>query len=306
MQQPALSTMTLANAADGADLLRRHGRLGNQPLEVDFHMNESQLAAIRYEHKHGAIEVASVHNCVPRLVGTTQRYNTGLANLDETERRQGVKDARYSLDLAAEFGVDKLVMPLGRIEPALEGEERLRRLYTRGQALTPEFEQIRTDLLQERAARIGPHLDAAKRSLDNLAPVAEALGVKICFENRYEFGKLPLPQDLDELRGIYGNIVGSCHDFGHAANLYFLGLSEHDPFCPSSPVDVWHVTDINQATLEDHFPLGHGHLDLKAMARTVRTAPQALTVVEVRYWHALEAVLETISLVRHWLALPAF
>lgn len=296
----ALSTMTCSKVPDPKDCLQLLEGLGNPALELDFNLGAPALEAILKEVRAGNMRVTSVHNCNPKFFGTQQRYNTGLADLDETSRKTAVEDFRFSLELAAECGVRYCVGPLGRIEPAINEEKSLRTLYRAGKE-SEEFRNLRQSLIEARAQRVGPHMEAAARSLDELAPICERLGVKFVPENRYEFGKLGLPEEIAHFQRQHPETVGYCHDFGHAMAVGCLGLwPEKDPLKPELPVDIWHVNDFNTETLVDHLPLGKGDLSLAAVKRSVCSAG-AVAVIEVRANHPVADIRAALDTVAGWL-----
>jgi sugar phosphate isomerase/epimerase len=296
----ALSTMSCSRAKDPRECLKLLEELGNPDLELDFNLGAPALDAILKEVRAGNMGVTSVHNCNPKFVGTVQRYNTGLADLDDTSRKTAIEDFRFSLELAAECGVGYCVGPLGRIEPAIDEEKSLRGLY-RDHKDSDEFRNLRQSLIEARAQRVGPHMDAVARTLDELAPICERLGVKFVPENRYEFGKLGLPEEIAYFQRRYPATVGYCHDFGHAMAVGCLGLwPEKDPLKPELPVDIWHINDFDPATLVDHLPLGKGELSMAAVRDSV-CSDGAVAVIEVRAKHPPADVRAALDIVAGWL-----
>jgi sugar phosphate isomerase/epimerase len=296
----ALSTMTCSKTPDPRDCLELLEELGNPDLELDFNLGAPALKAILTEFHAGNMRVTSVHNCNPKFFGTQQRYNTGLADLDETSRKTAIEDFRFSLELAAECGVSYCVGPMGRIEPAMNEEKSLRTLYRDGRD-TEEFRNLRQNLINARAQRVAPHMNAMARSLDELAPICERLGVKFVPENRYEFGKLGLPEEIAHFQRKHPETVGYCHDFGHAMAVGCLGLwPEPDPLKPELPVDIWHINDFNTETLVDHLPLGKGDLSLAAVQKSV-CSDGAVAVIEVRANHPPADVKAALNTVASWL-----
>lgn len=296
----ALSTMACARMKDPSECIEFLQSLGAPPLELDFHLSSDLLSAILHEVDAGQLSVATVHNCNPKFVGTKQRYNTGLADLDPIVRNTAINDFKYSLDLAARCGVQFCVGPLGRIEPAIEEENRLRSLYRSGQR-SSEFEQAREKVIEARAARVAPHMDAIRKSLEQLAPYCQELGVQFVPENRYEYGKLGLPDEIRQLQSEFPGVIGYCHDFGHAMSVDSLGLwPDDDPLLPSLPVDIWHINDFEVATLIDHLPLGRGDLPIADVEQAVLSSG-SVAVVEIRPHHSKEEIQAALDEVGAWL-----
>ena len=126
---------------------------------------------------------------------------------------------------------------------------------------------------RERAAVAPPWLEAARRSLADLAPRAAEAGVTLGLESRLRYHEFPLPQEAaDLLREHPIDVAGYWHDVGHVEVLARLGLV---------PLDAWrdllatrlvgvHIHDVRGLT--DHRAPGtvedgtHRGVDFTALA----------------------------------------
>ena len=134
------------------------------------------------------------------------------------------------------------------------------------------------------------HMDAACRSLDELVPLAEELGVVICLENIFQ--PCNLVDDVLYLIDKFPSpCVGACYDIGHA---YLMEQGMNVPNCivPShwegvAPVpwehDVLnrmlpHIVDChlhdNRGDVDTHTIPGMGSIDWAPAMAKLRTAPR--------------------------------
>ena len=135
------------------------------------------------------------------------------------------------------------------------------------------------------------HFDAARRSLEELLPVAEKLGVTICLENIFK----PL-NSVDDVLTLIAEFpspyLGACFDVGHA-NIMEHGMSDpecvaYDRFGKAGRTVPWetdvlgrmlphivncHLHD-NHAVRDEHDLPGRGTVDWTTVFARLRTAPR--------------------------------
>ena len=132
-------------------------------------------------------------------------------------------------------------------------------------------------------------IDCVKRSLDELLPMAESLGVTICLENIWF--RINTPEQLLKFKSAFPtDALGLCYDAGHA-NLMDKGRN----FPDSHPYQVWgstppqfddrilekmlphvvscHLHD-NNAIEDQHFNPGRGTVDWKHVVGLLKKAPR--------------------------------
>ena len=132
-------------------------------------------------------------------------------------------------------------------------------------------------------------LDCMKRSLDELLPDAEKLGITICIENIWH--QVNTPERLLEVKEAFPtDALGFCYDAGHA-NLMDKGRN----FPDSNPYKIWkdvppkfddgilekmlphvvncHLHDNNGIT-DQHFNPGRGTVDWKHIVPLLKQAPR--------------------------------
>ncbi len=276
----ALSTMWWQGRSPNLrEFARAARRLGYPNVEISYVVGPEGVDELLSAHEVG---ITSLHNPVPRVpIGegrTSDQLN--LAATDEEERQQAVALGRRTLELAARAGARAVVFHLGHLPRALEPERELRRLYAQGVREGEEVAALRRRCHQMRAEAVGPHLERARRSLEELAEAAASLGVAIALENRVHYHEIPTVDEMHHLLAPFPpSLVGYWHDVGHAEVLDRLGLVPKERWlrelgerCLGS-----HLHDVDGLT--DHRAPGHGTADWGYIARYL--PPHALRVLEV-------------------------
>ena len=174
-------------------------------------------------------------------------------------RRQMLARLKFNLQLANDFGVDTMCVHIDT-------------------TIYPEY-------------TMAQHFDAARRTLDEVLPVAEKLGVVICLENIFK--PLNTVDDiLTLIREFPSPCLGACYDSGHA-NIMEHGMSDpeciaHDRYGKWGLPVPWE-TDIlgrllphivnchlhdNRAAKDEHDLPGTGTVDWQTTFAKLRTAPR--------------------------------
>jgi sugar phosphate isomerase/epimerase len=187
---------------------------------------------------------------------------------------------------------------LGAIGAAMFDEEReLRRLYDSGTRDGERVDVLREVCRRLRAERIGPWLEQAVRTLDELAEYAEDAGVALGIENRLHYHEIPQPEECRELlEDVPAGVGGYWHDVGHAEVQARLGLVDKHLWLDTSGDRCIgaHLHDVDG--IGDHRAPGHGDVDWSYIANGLPAA--ALRVFEINQSQPAEAVAATIPFLR--------
>jgi len=266
--------------------LGRAAELGFGGVEVNHSMDAAQCGAVLVAAQAGGLSVTSVHAPAPLEVHPGGRENRALnlASTDEAERARSVRDHLRSVDLAAAAGAKVVVVHLGGVGGRwLDGERRLRSMYDRRAQLADEWDATVDAALRERASKAGPWLDAAARSLAEMAAVASDRGVTLGIETRLGFHEIPLPQELAALLEPYpADVVGYVHDVGHAEVHHRLGVTDRSAWWDllGPRLVALHLHDVRGLT--DHRAPGNGDVDFRWLSQRIAAAnPMALRTFEV-------------------------
>jgi len=225
----ALSTMYAQQErfADGAEFARYAAAAGFEAIEISHSTPAEKIQAIAAS---GVLPVTSFHAPAPYVKRSNGRGNSSanLAAVDEGERRAAVEYTAKSVEWAEKLGARALVVHLGHVgdvHEQFDEELAMRRMFDSGHMDTGRFADWRMAAVRQRAALAGPYLAAAKRSLDELVPLAERAGMVIGLENRYHYHEIPSPDEYAALfDGYTVEQVGYWHDVGHAEVLDRLGF----------------------------------------------------------------------------------
>jgi sugar phosphate isomerase/epimerase len=218
----------------------------------------------------GRYRISGVHEPCPAdlPVSTLKARDWLVSSDDEDNRKQAVRIARRSIDLAQALRAPVVVLHAGRVDVDPGHERALWDLYEAGQAGSSEYDDMRAGLVAARALVAEQNLDAAIQSVAELAQYANGLGIRLGIENRYHYLDIPLPDELDSLLEAAGDGPnGFLYDVGHAQALENLGFVEHEEWLRrlASRMIGAHLHDIRG--IVDHCAAGLGEVDWDMVAR---------------------------------------
>ncbi|MCX6023360.1 MAG: sugar phosphate isomerase/epimerase [Chloroflexi bacterium] len=267
-------------------------------IELNHQFPPEWLSSIDYSGPR--IGISSLHDPCPNrtMPGTGRRASSfNLADTDEAGRATAVDIARATIDLAGGLGAEAVVIHLGTTQRRSAQEAELRRMYNEGQAESPEFAELRERLIAERARHAGPALEAARRSLHELAAHAGERGVRLGLENRQDYMEMPGIDEMGELLSeVDPAVAGFWYDVGHATLLDRLGFIPHAEWLRRyGPRMVGcHLHDVIGAT--DHHAPGTGDVDWTLVASGIPAT--ALRVMEVHHSAEPEAMKAALPFLR--------
>jgi sugar phosphate isomerase/epimerase len=288
MWNAALSTMWAIGRFRGLqDFFEAGERLGFEAFELNHQVDSGMLDGLDL----GRYRISGVHEPCPAdlSVATLKARDWLVSSDDEDNRKQAVRIARRSIDLAQAMGAPIVVLHAGRVDVDPERERALWDLYEAGQAGSPRYHDMKADLVTARASVAEQNLAAAMQSVEELAQYADGLGIRLGVENRYHYLDIPLPHELDSLLEAAGNGgSGFLYDVGHAQALENLGFVEHEEWLQrlASRMIGAHLHDMRG--LVDHGAAGRGEVDWDMVARYVPR--DAVRTVEVHASNAPEQI----------------
>jgi sugar phosphate isomerase/epimerase len=122
-------------------------------------------------------------------------------------------------------------------------------------------------MIQLRAEKAAPRVDAVMKSLRELLEYAGRFGIRLGLENRYHYGDIPHPDELEQLLTLAGpDRLGFIYDAGHGKALENLGFFDHSEWLKrfSARIIGVHLHDIRGIT--DHLAPGLGEIDYGEIA----------------------------------------
>ncbi len=256
--------------------------LGFDCFEISGIRDDTFYAEVR----PGDFEIVSLHDPAPCSDGAAALGSTGmrragvvLASPDRELRDQAVAIAVRSIDIAADYGAQVVVLHLGWAGISSETAHRIKTLYLNGQVAGAEADKARTDFALERSRDHAERMQALTRSLDALILHASRRGVRLGLENR-PICEMPNWAEMHEILARFPtHTVGYWHDTGHAETPALLGLTPHPAWLQAfqSRLIGIHLHDV--IGLESHYAPGNGVVDWAGLAPLVPAG--ALRVLEV-------------------------
>ena len=225
----SLSTCWRARSGlSGTEIVDLFRNLGVREMEVEYRLDTAQVNEIERAVEAGKIRVTSLHNYVPRILGEGLATDGGdrflLSSLVESERTEAVRKTCRTLEWAERLGAGTVVLHLGRVEGRVS-QRPLLDLFRAGHGASDEADNIRTDLIKQRAREAEPYVAKVLKSVRDIEKRAADMGLRLGLENRYYYRQIPSPDELGVLLSETNpDVVGYWHDVGHGQVMEALGL----------------------------------------------------------------------------------
>jgi sugar phosphate isomerase/epimerase len=280
---------------DMAEFAERSLILGADAVEVNYQVYDEGFREI----VSTGVAISSLHCCAPnpRKNGKSDLDRLNLSSTDEALRRHSVSRAYRTIDSALQVGAKSVIVHLGETS-GLHGEENnLRTMAKQGLTNTDEYKSALEELLLARTGMIGPHLEAAERSLRTLSSHADAVGIRIGLENRLDIRDIPSLDEVGHMITQFGRRgVGYWHDVGHAVIQERLGMQGWRSGLERFPDHLigLHVHDVRSLT--DHLAPGVGDVDLQVLSTYI--SPGATVVGEFSSVNSEREVARGLTLMR--------
>ena len=289
----ALSTMWAIGRFPGlADFFEAGRQLGFDRFELNHAINSEMLDGLALDGT-----ITSIHEPCPADVSMAKlkERNWLVSAPDEENRRRGVTAIRRSIDLAQALGVPVLVVHPGRVDLDPGYDSILTGLYKAGRVGQPDYAAARERFAAARASQAEINMRSVRRSLLELVEYAAPRGIRLALENRYHYGEIPLPDELDDLLGLAdADALGYWHDVGHAQVLQNLGYGTHEEWLRrfGGRIAGAHLHDV--IGINDHLAPGLGEMDWDWVAGYL--PPGALRTCEVQPFNSPQQVTAGIEL----------
>ena len=250
--------------ADGAAVVDEIAALGFTRVEIGYQFQETQIPGLLRRLRDGTVGADSVHAYSPVPLGAPGGHPELflLAATEEDTRRLALFHLRRTLDFAASIGARAVVAHAGRV-PLGRGWARLARDLARDDTTHWRYRWNRRWMVRTRQRRIGRHLEALRRSLDELLPLCARAGVVLALENLPSYDALPDAVEMLQVAAGYpGSMLRYWHDIGHGQIMANAGFA--DPVETARrllPLTAGiHIHDVRGPML-DHQAPGDGGID---------------------------------------------
>lgn len=281
LQNLALSTMWMQHRfTQVADFAAAARALGFGGIEISHIVTPALLG----EADVTTLGVRSVHFPAPTAPSPFgPPAETLLSSPDDTQRRWAVQQGFGSIDLALRAGANAVCLHLGEVPADHTLEWALAQRFWGRQRGSAAYAAALAAVEADRARVAQPALDAAQRSLTELADYARPRGVRLGIESRVQYWQIPTFAELRTLlAGSDPAVVGFWYDVGHVQALHNLGVHDHAAWQAAFAARIVGVHFHDVVGLRDHLLPGQGELDF---ARILALVPAAAALTCELDWY---------------------
>jgi HAD superfamily hydrolase (TIGR01549 family) len=243
--------------------------LGRKAGFVRFELNHKVVPDLYKQWDANKYYISTVHDPCPAVYSSDEfKLNDYLiSSLDENKRIKGLDITKHTIETAVQLGARSVVIHPGMIMCDYEPETRLRRLNEKGLKGTPQYEELKAEMITFRQKAAPAHVDQVLKSLSALIDFTKPTGIELGLENRYHFFDIPL---IDEMQAFLDlcdeDWYGFQYDIGHAQTLDALGFAAHEDWLNrfGKRIIGVHLHDVKGVT--DHQMPGSGDVDFAMIA----------------------------------------
>jgi HAD superfamily hydrolase (TIGR01549 family) len=291
----SLSTMWgMKKFAVFGDFLLAAPRLGFARIELNHQVSPGMLAGVDLN----CCRFSSIHEPCPAVIAADvlKKQDLLISSPDEECRREGVNSIKRSIDLAKELGSGTVVVHCGQLQGDWTSEQEIRSLFESGQAGSQEYQELKSRFVDLRASRVGPYLEAVKKSLVELLDYAGRFNIRLGIENRYHYFDIPTPDEMGGILELAGpDRIGFLYDVGHAQTQDRLGFYPHEAWLErfAGRMIGAHIHDV--IGIRDHRAPGLGEVDFRRVAGYLpRDAFRTIEVMSFNTPEQIKAGLNTL------------
>ncbi len=252
--------------SDGLVLARQVRDMGFPELEISHKTPATLLPGLLQAVKKKVVRVSSLHAPCP-APEELQRDAPDACEFtadDETLRQRALSLTVATLEMAARFGTDRVVLRAGS---ALETKttEQLERMAFAGKLHSREYVREKLRLVEAREKAGTAVAGRLRDALETLLPHCEKHGVRLALETRPHYEQIPNASEFQTLIHEYAACpwVGFWHDFGHVQRQANLGFLDHAELLELLAPRLLgcHVHDVEWPARDHQLPFRHGGVD---------------------------------------------
>jgi sugar phosphate isomerase/epimerase len=251
--------------------------------------NASIFPQMLSELLNTTVPISSIHSPCPAATSSrgTPISSLSLSSLDESERMEAVSFTKQTIDLAVSVRARAIVLHMGEVPIDLSLQNRLFKLHDEGYTQTKEYSEAKDELVYQRTSQVPQHLDAAKKSLQDISEYSQQKGIILGLETRFHPHEIPNIDEMAELLNeLAESSVGYWHDVGHAEVQQRLGFGLHEEWLArfgDRMVGI-HMHDI--VGISDHHAPGNGDMNWEMVTKYL--PPRIVKVCEIGEWNSEE------------------
>lgn len=244
--------------------------MGFEWLEISHGTPVTLLPGLLQAAEKGMIKVSSLHAPCPAAIevkgDAPDAYE--LTSPREEMRRRAISLTVATLEMAAKFGVGRVVVHLGRVAMP-KTTARLEALALAGDLHGRTYVDEKLKAVTLRAKAASQAMAWVDEALQALLPHCEKHQVKLGIETRSHFEQVPSVAEMNGLLTKFSDCpwIGAWHDFGHVQRQANLGFLNHAEFLGqiASHLIGCHVHDVLWPHRDHQIPLRFGGVDFDAL-----------------------------------------
>ncbi len=259
--------------------LEEYRRIGLDAIELNGRVRQQVVDDLVPYVERGEIRISSLHVFCPRP-DVVDQEELNLASPAEEARRLAVACTRDTIATAHQLGARAVVVHPGQMPSLRPLSMEVYDIYRDEGPAGVRFLAARAELVRRRQAERVPYVEAAEKSLDQLAGyiVQQGWGVTLGLENNL-YRQLPLLEEYDAwFERFDGAPIGLWLDIGHARCLANLGLGEMGPLLERHGHKLLGLHLHDCLGVDDHLVPGTGEIDFAVLKPYLR--PDVLRVLE--------------------------
>lgn len=247
---------------DGESMIDEIIELGFSNIELSHGMTVAKLPGIKKAYQAGKFTCSGVHNYFPSpvevMIDAPDAYE--YTSHRAFDRKRAMDMTLKTLELAAEFNAGYVVLHMGStpLNPQ-KFTKPLTELVASGKQHEPAFTKQKIDFVRKREKIATLYYQRAIEALEQLAPRAAELGIKLAVESRSRFEDMPNEREMLRLQEHFKDHpwIGYWHDFGHVQLKHNLGFLDHEEWLKSmQPYLIGgHVHDVEWPARDHRTPL---------------------------------------------------
>jgi len=273
--------------------------MGFSNIELSHGMTVSKYPGIKKAFKENKFTCSGVHNYFPAplevLIDAPDAFE--FSSDKGYDRSKAMKLTKKSLEVAAEFNAQYLVLHMGSVPMRRDKWSNLLTEHAaENQKDSDKFTKLKDKFIKKRAKYTKKYFARAVEALEILSPLAKEAGVKLAVESRSRYEDIPSEPEMRELQEMFKDDpwIGYWHDFGHVQLKHNIDLLDHKEWLAEmeSQLVGCHLHDV-QYPAKDHRVPFVGELDYKSLLQHV--SPEKPLVWEISGSQSKSAIIESLA-----------
>lgn len=288
---------------DGEDIIDEILEIGFSNIELSHGMTLSKYPGIKRAHELKKFNCCGVHNYFPAplevLIDAPDAFE--FSSNDSYRRNKSMRLAKQSLENAAKFGADYLVLHMGSV-PMRHDKWSIPLTELAAENLKEEkkFTALRQKFIRKRAKYSKKYFSRAMEALEILGEMAKEAGVILAIESRSRYEDIPSEPEMRLLQEHFKEHpwIGYWHDFGHVQLKHNLDLLDHKEWLAEMGANLvgCHLHDVVYPAKDHRVPFT-GELDYASLLEHVK--PSMPVVWEISQSQKKEDIISALATWRH-------